>query len=609
MKGRVNRGHDQKAITSAARQWCRGEQNDAFSAQHPRLASSTSPMATSSPISALPPELLADIFVRCVPVTPRKVQTNVSWLYITVVSKFWRSVALACPELWSTVVLSRPTWTDLFLDRSKTVPIVVRGDLSAKVYPLGIKSFLCDHASRLGTLDIRGTPWALNGIFSNLNEAGSAPRIQDIRIINIYPHVQYYGDKGARLPTDLFGRRQVTEGQYSPGLSLHLVGCAFPWDSAWYSNLTHLHLEEILMALRPTMETLLFVIAGSKNLECLTLINCGPTTSTGCIINLPRLSRVIYKTESNTCAPLLLYLALPPSATLYAACWMLANEEGAPGATYHPVWDSYPSAYDTVRIVHCEKGTTYILRDTARPWWRRKFRAYEKSSIYTITWAVDSVSTHLDFTRITTLHLHTGVPEFTDTISMWRVLGRGMPCVRALHLYDAFPPGWLEFMLTQAMYVLGLTHFRYALYGLAYRASPDTPPPHAWPSLQRLGLHSIDLGESEDAHPGPAFPADLLAALLWARREGGSRICGLEIDEECENVLPQALWRFRLFADVVCGIRVRSGVVERDVREECPRVYSLGVFERMVTREGLQASPSPSPPPGLDITEAGDEDS
>ncbi|KAJ7723839.1 hypothetical protein DFH07DRAFT_759350, partial [Mycena maculata] len=78
---------------------------------------------TLAPIASLPPELLADIFVRCIPVSTRKLQSDLSWLNITRVCKLWRDVSLACPDFWSTLVLSRPAWTSIFLANSKSAAL------------------------------------------------------------------------------------------------------------------------------------------------------------------------------------------------------------------------------------------------------------------------------------------------------------------------------------------------------------------------------------------------------------------------------------------------------------------------------------------------------
>ncbi|KAJ7503354.1 hypothetical protein B0H11DRAFT_2222637 [Mycena galericulata] len=548
-----------------------------------------------APIANLPPEILADIFVRCVPVTTRRLRTDASWLNITLVSKLWREVALACPDFWSTLVLTRPKWTPILLERSKMAALIIRADLG-KTSPGSLQSVLLDNASRLGTLDIRSPSYYLDGLLYHLKDAGAAPRLQDVKIVSTFP--EDFGDEGLWLPSDFFRRTEVVNSRkdgIGQGLRLHLESCVFPWNSAWYNHLTHLHLENITPNQRPTMETLLCILVGSPNLESFSLIHCSPTTLDGFLVELPHLSALTIKSAfSLTCMTLLGYLIIPSSTNIYASCDIDPADDGLDfqqmPTVVSPLWNVHPSTYDTVRIIHTN-GLTYTLRDSARPWWSRKFRVRAEVWPHTILWAMASVAARLDFAHVTTLHLQGIVPR-GEAVSMWCVLGRGLPSVRTLHLHQAFPSGWLEFMLTQAMYLIGLTYFRFDSYGLAFRDA-DGLPSHAWPGLRRLGLYGIDLGESaylDDLLALRPSAADLLRALLWARREGGARICELEI-EECENVFPQDLERFRLFADVVYDGKGET-MVQKDAGHECPPTPMATIVERPVAAFRMSTSPT-----------------
>ncbi|KAJ7708808.1 hypothetical protein B0H17DRAFT_891344, partial [Mycena rosella] len=78
-----------------------------------------------APIARLPPEILAAIFVQCIPVSTRKLHINLSWLNVTRVSYHWRSVALAAPELWSTIICSRPSLAPMMLARAKLASLSI----------------------------------------------------------------------------------------------------------------------------------------------------------------------------------------------------------------------------------------------------------------------------------------------------------------------------------------------------------------------------------------------------------------------------------------------------------------------------------------------------
>ncbi|KAJ7648212.1 hypothetical protein DFH06DRAFT_1423677 [Mycena polygramma] len=531
-----------------------------------------------SPIGTLPPELLADIFVRCIPISTRKLQSDLSWLNITRVSRLWRDVSIACPDFWSTLVLSRPAWVPIFLANSKSAALVIRVQLGKtfsvfqSLYPILTDP---EHVSRLGTLEIRSPSIYLEELLRRVEHAGPAPRLRDVKIANTTKDPD---DEGFLLPDDFLRREEVSMSGTGPGLALHLERCAFQWDSWWYMDLTHLHLENIALKQRPTMEELLNLLSDCPNLEKLAIIHCCPTTLDGFVVDLPRLSVLTIKTASSaTCSALLHFLVIPSSATLSASCDVDPPHSDSDMIPF-PLWSSHPSAYDIVRII-LKDGLTYTLRDSTRPWWSRKFRVHGKAWAGTrpITWAMASVNAVIDFTHITTLHLQ-GIVTCAEGVSMWTVLRRGMPCIRTLHLHSGFPSGWLEFMFTHAMFLLGLTHFRYHRYGLMARNEENAVPLQAWPALRCLSLHGIDLGEcGEQLHPSRS---EILAALLWARREHGARICELEI-EECENVFPQDLARFRLFADVVYDGKGETAV-QKDDGCECYRAYSLDILARMI---------------------------
>ncbi|KAJ7183571.1 hypothetical protein C8R46DRAFT_1209737 [Mycena filopes] len=525
-------------------------------------------------ISDLPPEILADIFIRCVPVTIRKTH-DVSFLNITQVSTLWRAVALACPEFWSTVILRRPEWIPTFLERSKMAALVIRADTRKLAHTGDLESLILENIPRLGILELRSSRWYLDDLWNLLESAGPATRLQCLTIANITPDDPDEG--GMWLPSDLFQRSEVNESRRSHriqrGLRLHLESCAFSWDSAWYSHLTHLHLANISLVQRPTMEMLLSILVGSPALEILSLIHCLPiqTTSHGFRVELPRLSAFTLKGDSPATFPhLMAYLTIPPSATVHVSCSMktLEDVDVLLGllADYAKV---SPSTYDTVRILH-QDGFKYVLLDSARPWWFRRFRIDGKSCqpYATLCPATTGLVERLDVTNITTLHLHhfQGLQPsvFEHEVSMWAMLGEQLPHVRhVVPELDALqvPPLWS---------------------GALRRANAR---------LQRLCLHDLDLAED----PEPAYPqrymyalpvasrAEMLRALLWARREGGARILELQIDG-CRNVFRGDLRHLKLFADVVYD---GQGMVVVDGEEHfpCARTYSMDVLSRMVEQE------------------------
>ncbi|KAJ6498341.1 hypothetical protein DFH09DRAFT_1336687 [Mycena vulgaris] len=539
-----------------------------------------------APIACLPPEILADIFVRCVPVSIRKLHSDLTWLNVTRVSSRWRNVALACPDFWSTLVFSRPKWTPVMLARSKMASLIVRVDLRED-HANSPEPILLDNAARLGTLDIRSPQHFLTTFVANLEHADIAPRLQAIKLVNT--DNDNLGEGGMWLPRNLFRRNEVLDSRKpgaGSGTRLHLECCAFPWDSGWYSHLTQLHLENINLAQRPTMEAFLAILAASPALQTLTIIHCSPTTRDGFTVNLPNLSALTLKSDSSsTCARLLGYLNIPPSASITVSCNIKSNHD-VRHAMYQfliPAFSVAPTAYDTVHIIH-KDGLTYSLMDSTRPKWCRKLQIDAQSwPTNNVLRTTETVLDHLDFSNVTTLHLGglQGVPSPPDVyaLALWDRMGRAMHRVGTLHMWGALAT-WLEFTLTQAMLLIGVSHFNSCFKPMEpprFRGA-DGALTHGWPALQCLALHCIDLGEPADQLQPSS--AEMLRALLWARREGRAPIWQLEI-ADCLNVFSQDLGYFRLFSEVVYDGKGQK-TVEKEDGEDTLRSYSINVFANMV---------------------------
>ncbi|KAJ7334277.1 hypothetical protein DFH08DRAFT_303401 [Mycena albidolilacea] len=548
-----------------------------------------------APISRIPPEILAVIFVRCVPTLIDTLRSDLSWLNVTRVSSQWRKVALACPDFWSTPIFSRPKWTPVMLARSKMASLVVRVDL-AEDQANSLEPILLENASRLGALDIRSPQHQLTMFLTNLEQADAACRLQDIKVVNTDAD-----SLGIWLAANLFRRTQVLESRKMgthPGVRLHLQRCAFRWESGWYSHLTRLHLEDIGSSQSPAMEVFLTILLGSPNLEILTLIHCSPTDpGRGFPVQLPRLTALTIRNNFiSGCLPLLEYLAIPPSATIDATVSYPVEAARAHELLTIFLKDPSPKTYDTVHMVKTPYTFTYSLPHSARPEWCRKLRiAASWPYLHTIE-ILKTISNHLDFSNVTTLHLQApskldspdeGNVAFGSTLSLWDTLGRALPHLHTLHLYESFPALWLQLFLTQAMLLVGVSHYRScfnlpmlpeAPHGLALPfRDPDGMLTHGWPSLHCIALHKIDLHDPVNDY-SPAC-ADVLVALLWARCQGEVPICRLEIDK-CTNVSRRDLAYFLLLADVVYDGKGRTD--DKVGHLESLRSYSIGVFAKMI---------------------------
>ena len=84
----------------------------------------------------LPTEILEDIFIHYArdyhtENNGRPMQSVPDWVNVSYVCRYWRSVALNCPPLWTYLFMISPRWTDELLARSKQAPL----KLHLKLHP------------------------------------------------------------------------------------------------------------------------------------------------------------------------------------------------------------------------------------------------------------------------------------------------------------------------------------------------------------------------------------------------------------------------------------------------------------------------------------------
>ncbi|KAK7025192.1 hypothetical protein R3P38DRAFT_2708275 [Favolaschia claudopus] len=544
-------------------------------------------------ISRFPPEIMANIFVHCVPTAIGSLSYDFSWLNATRVCHRWRHIALACPEFWSTLILSRPKWTQVMLARSKMVPLVIRTDLEQNP-DNSPEPLLLGNVSRLGTLDILAPQSLLRGFMANLEHADPAPRLNDLKIVisDAEP------DDFEWIPENLFGRNEVLESRKAErrfGGRLHLEHCAFPWgNSSWYSHLAHLHLAYINETQRPSMEVFLTTISGSPNLQTLTLVRACPVTGRAFHVGLPRLVMLTVEDCVSSICQLLTHLDFPGTTIVNTFATHSNDPDPIKSICQDviPVFSDHLSyhQYDTVRI-KCSSSFSCSFHHSTRDY-SPIFKSVDSSDWPHTLRFTEALRDCLNFSNITTLHLEgCSLPlpkDLFSCLSFWDSLGRMLNNLEILHLYRSFPTQLLEFMLTQAMLLINVTHGRSYFHkftsppnGPAFRG-PDGSLTHAWPKLQCMVLHRIELGGRQSCHT-PRY-GDLLRAFLWARREGALEKNGtlsiwqLQL-KSCFNISLNKSPSLRLFTDVISDKieRPTLPLVDMDL---C--AYSVQVFRKMV---------------------------
>jgi hypothetical protein len=240
--------------------------------------------------------------------------------------------------------------------------------------------------------------------------------------------------------------------------------------------------------------------------------------------------------------------------------------------------------FDTIDLTYWE-GMKLSFLDSRRPCWFHTLRVESTS------WSASSTISPLqqildlvDFSAATSWHLRAvdemvpkpaPFPGHDSTfLHAWRRTGRRLYSVNTLHLHFCFPTLWLEFLLAQAMLIMGVN---YKLPVDKFRDDDGTID-YAYPGLRCLVLHRVDLGESTDQlEPSPS---NMLRALLWARRAGRVPIWRLELND-CTNVFSEDLAYFRFFADVVWDGNGESTTQKEDGKDTL-RSYSINVFVNMI---------------------------
>ncbi|KAH6917625.1 hypothetical protein BKA70DRAFT_1252721 [Coprinopsis sp. MPI-PUGE-AT-0042] len=143
------------------------------------------------PVSKLPPEILAKIFLLRAEDPGTRSKTP-HWAAVSYVSQQWRSVALGFPRLWSRISsFQSPSWAEAFLARSE----VSSREVDLHTDHLDESPALLKHAQRaitevdrLRCLSVRGLVPALRGTITGL--ASPAPVLEELALFQDGPSVE-----------------------------------------------------------------------------------------------------------------------------------------------------------------------------------------------------------------------------------------------------------------------------------------------------------------------------------------------------------------------------------------------------------------------------------
>ena len=134
------------------------DQRNKIQQLHDRVESSS-----SRSLSVIPPEILGEIFIACLPQHPRPINTEVPLLLCQICST-WRQIALNTPQLWAFVTVTRtkdvrhiPQVADKWFKLAGMLPLSLRFDMghqSEFLYTQCVPLPLSDAWSRISNLEI-----------------------------------------------------------------------------------------------------------------------------------------------------------------------------------------------------------------------------------------------------------------------------------------------------------------------------------------------------------------------------------------------------------------------------------------------------------------------
>ncbi|TFK24701.1 hypothetical protein FA15DRAFT_704349 [Coprinopsis marcescibilis] len=187
-----------------------------------------------SDISQMPGEILCRIFAFCAQHEPWKgyawtTKRDLPWFRVTHVSRHWRAVAIACPELWTEIYLTGTPLTQMMVERSKQVPISVEAwctfsDTAASKKAL--HDILVKEMHRLKTLRLTSSDSNILDAILTTPLKPVAPTLRDLRIDHCDPH------NLLKIPEQL-----LDEGGAPNLREFSVRGCQFSWTSPIFASL------------------------------------------------------------------------------------------------------------------------------------------------------------------------------------------------------------------------------------------------------------------------------------------------------------------------------------------------------------------------------------
>ncbi|TFK64113.1 hypothetical protein BDN72DRAFT_963455 [Pluteus cervinus] len=506
----------------------------------------------TSLILTLPVELLARIFLFCVPMSFEKLSSDLWWIGLSHVCQRWRHIALTTPGLWASIVFSRPKWTSEMLTRARQAPLILRANLeqqsSEKVVPI-----ITHNISRLRILELTASRSTLTELLKDLE--AEAPALESLSIATGQTYVPI---AGFQIPDTILppGSRNIMLWH------LKLSGCAFAWDSPRYLQLTKLELHRISERQRLSLPEFLRFLPLIPRLSDLVLVDSLPSAAEGALVNLPHLTTLVVEDQKDRLLCFLSHITFPDTVLPQLSLRM------------PPEWPTHYNFYQTLRksypkrIKHrnltfsltCldEKLSFSLIKESGRP--IVSFSISGKLVRSRFSWSFAKLVTIFSSCHIKTLILGastTVIPTIFDSqlwnqallsaeMSYWEPLN-ALEGVETLYILDHPPVMFLECLLERAMNCIGV-----CIRWSTTHVGSDGRGRQLLPELKHLGLSGVNFSRPVDTNCPTVY--EVIISYLWARKRFGSPLTSAHLGPSCTNIYREDLALLEYMMDVTISL-------------------------------------------------------
>jgi hypothetical protein len=261
-----------------------------------------------APIARLPPETLTEIFRYVIGLDQSEWSSgSLRWVRMIGVCRYWHSVMMESPRLWSCLVFNDIQITTEMLRRSKSSPLVVKANLSMRGIMQKAIELPLAHMSRIRVLHVQGTDELFARLFAAIHQP--APLLQSLRL-------ECYTPRSKKTVAPLLPQTATPELRHLYIRNLDAALCL-----PHMVGLTHLEIQDTplevsfhdfceALARCPALDTLVLTSVRAIEQEHRTSVS----------VALPKLSHLHLGGTVLGCNHLIAVISFPPTANVVLRC-------------------------------------------------------------------------------------------------------------------------------------------------------------------------------------------------------------------------------------------------------------------------------------------------